>query len=73
MVTGRNVFLMVRDTGIGMSREFMQQKLFRPFSSTKDKGIGIGLYQCKTMIEGMGGHLVCYSKPGEGTTFCCIL
>jgi putative PEP-CTERM system histidine kinase len=73
MLTGRNVFLLVRDTGVGMSREFMQQKLFRPFSSTKDKGIGIGLYQSKTLIERMGGHLVCYSKPGTGTTFCCIL
>jgi putative PEP-CTERM system histidine kinase len=73
LLAGKNVFLMVRDTGIGMSREFMQQKLFRPFSSTKDKGIGIGLYQCKTLIERMGGHLVCCSKPGEGTTFCCIL
>ena len=73
MLTGRNVFLMVRDTGVGMSREFMQQKLFRPFSSTKDKGIGIGLYQCKTLVERMGGHLVCYSRQGAGTTFCCIL
>ena len=73
MLLGKNVFLLVSDTGIGMSREFMQQKLFRPFSSTKDKGIGIGLYQCKTLIERMGGHLVCSSKPGVGTTFCCIL
>ncbi|MBN2037589.1 MAG: GAF domain-containing protein [Chitinispirillaceae bacterium] len=70
---GKHVFVLVRDTGTGMDSEFMQQNLFHPFSSTKDKGIGIGLYQSKTLVERMGGYLLCVSRLGVGTTFCCIL
>ena len=67
------VFISVADTGPGMTAEFIETRLFRPFSSTKDKGIGIGLYQCKTIIEGAAGRLVCRSRPGEGALFCILL
>ncbi len=63
----------VEDTGCGMSDEFLRNRLFRPFSTTKDKGIGIGLYQCKTLIEQMGGKLLCNSQLGRGTVFFIIL
>ncbi len=65
--------IMVEDTGCGMSEEFLRNRLFRPFSTTKDKGIGIGLYQCKTLIEQMGGKLLCDSQLERGTVFCVVL
>ncbi len=69
----RRVYISVEDTGIGMSKEFIEQQLFLPFSTTKDKGIGIGLYQCKTLIEKMNGALLCASSQNVGTKFCILL
>jgi len=63
----------VEDTGYGMSEDFVRNRLFRPFSTTKDKGIGIGLYQCKTLVEEMGGKILCSSKVSRGTLFCILL
>ena len=68
-----HAYIMVEDNGPGMSREFLQQRLFKPFNTTKDKGVGIGLYQCKTLVEGMGGKLFCWSAEGKGTRFCILL
>ncbi len=67
------VCIIVSDTGKGMSREFVEEKLFHPFTTTKDKGIGIGLYQCKTLIEKMNGKLLCRSRKDKGTDFCILL
>ncbi|MBD3245979.1 MAG: hypothetical protein GF333_03115 [Candidatus Omnitrophica bacterium] len=61
--------LEVRDTGPGMTQDFLETKLFTPFSSTKSKGLGIGLYQCKTIIEANHGRIEAESTPGEGTVF----
>jgi putative PEP-CTERM system histidine kinase len=66
-------YISLEDTGVGMSEEFIDQRLFKPFSTTKDKGIGIGLYQCKILVEKMGGTLLCVSRPGQGTMFCILL
>lgn len=57
------------DSGVGMSREFMMTKLFRPFQSTKPKGLGIGLYQCREMLRRIGGDIVAESTQGEGSKF----
>lgn len=73
MLRTSRVYVTVSDTGRGMSGEFVRQKLFHPFSSTKDKGIGIGLYQSKTLVEEMGGKLLCHSREREGTTFCVLV
>jgi putative PEP-CTERM system histidine kinase len=70
---GYNNYIMVSDSGCGMSREFIEEKLFHPFITTKDKGFGIGLYQCKTLIEKMGGKIICRSEIGHGTDFCILL
>lgn len=67
------VYITVEDTGPGISADFIETSLFRPFSSTKDKGIGIGLYQCKLYIESAGGQLICRSQPGDGALFCILL
>lgn len=66
---GRYVEIAVSDTGCGMSREFIQQRLFKPFQSSKRKGIGIGLYQCRTIVEAHGGEILVESEEGKGTTF----
>ncbi len=59
----------VRDEGCGMSDEFIKKHLFKPFRTTKKKGLGIGLYQCKQIVEAHGGLIEVESKVGNGTTF----
>jgi signal transduction histidine kinase len=73
LLQSASVVVVVEDSGAGMSMEFMEQRLFRPFETTKDKGIGIGLYQSKTYVEKMNGKLLCDSIPGKGTAFCIII
>lgn len=61
--------LRVQDDGRGMSEEFMRDSLFRPFSTTKSGGLGIGLAQCRTIVEAHGGTIAVDSRLGHGTTF----
>ena len=63
------VLVTVSDEGEGMSEEFIRNDLFRPFKSTKRKGLGVGMYQCKEIINAHGGTLEVSSKLSEGTTF----
>ena len=62
-------FLKVSDTGKGMSEEFLKGHLFKPFSTTKKKGLGIGLYQCKQIIEAHRGTIKVKSALNRGTEF----
>lgn len=61
--------LSVADNGPGMSREFIETRLFRPFQTTKNKGTGLGLFSCKLLIEQSGGTISVNSREGEGTEF----
>ncbi|HEX8098048.1 MAG TPA: ATP-binding protein, partial [Pyrinomonadaceae bacterium] len=45
------VFFSVCDTGPGISEEFRRARLFRPFSTTKRSGIGLGLYTCREVVR----------------------
>jgi putative PEP-CTERM system histidine kinase len=63
------VALVVADTGCGMSPEFVKTLLFRPFHSTKTKGLGIGMFQCKKIIEAHGGSIAVASQVGKGSRF----
>ena len=65
---GRYAVLDVTDDGPGMARDFVQRELFKPFQSTKKRGMGIGAYQCREYAREFGGNLEAISKPGEGTT-----
>ncbi len=62
------VKIIVSDNGCGMSPEFVEKRLFQPFASTKSKGLGIGLYQCKAIVEAHGGSIEVESAEGKGTT-----
>ncbi len=61
--------LSVEDNGCGMSPAFLKESLFRPFRSTKKKGLGIGMFQSKVIVEAHGGRIQVESEPGAGTTF----
>jgi putative PEP-CTERM system histidine kinase len=63
------VILSVSDDGCGMSEEFMAQSLFRPFQSTKTSGLGIGLFQTRSLVQAHGGQIQVESVVGRGTTF----
>jgi signal transduction histidine kinase len=63
----------VSDAGSGMTDDFMKNNLFRPFCSTKDKGLGIGLYQCRQIVEAHAGRIEVTSKAGVGTVFMIVL
>ena len=63
----------VSDTGHGMSRSFIDNRLFRPFSTTKKTGIGLGLYTCREVIRASAGSIEVESVEGAGTTFRVVL
>ena len=68
-LNGKYVQIEVSDSGVGMSADFIERQLFRPFNSSKRKGIGIGLFQCKTIIEAHGGEILVDSILDKGTAF----
>lgn len=70
---GGKVFFSVADTGPGMSAEFIQQKLFHPFSTTKVRGVGLGLYTCREVVRANNGVIEVESKPNSGTRFRVVL
>jgi putative PEP-CTERM system histidine kinase len=57
----------VADTGIGMSREFVRDRLFKPFQTTKPEGMGIGVYESSQYVAALGGQMTIDSEPGRGT------
>ena len=63
----------IRDTGAGMTDEFIRTRLFRPFSSTKHNGMGIGTYESFQYIRELGGTISVASQPGLGTTITVLL
>ncbi|MGB8508304.1 MAG: ATP-binding protein, partial [Pyrinomonadaceae bacterium] len=69
----RLVFFSVSDTGTGMSEEFIRDRLFRPFATTKSRGIGLGLFTCREIVETHGGRISAESKLGAGTRFRVVL
>jgi signal transduction histidine kinase len=62
------VEIVIADTGQGIDPEDLP-RVFDPFFSTKDEGVGLGLSLVHKMIENNDGHIRVNSRPGEGTTF----
>jgi putative PEP-CTERM system histidine kinase len=67
----KEIRLTVVDDGVGMNDDFLRNRLFRPFDSTKgSKGMGIGAYQVREYARTVGGEVDVWSAPGRGTRFC---
>jgi signal transduction histidine kinase len=64
---GRRVELTIADTGPGMARERLR-KAFKPFQTTKARGLGLGLPLAKRIVERLGGRIALQSEPGSGMT-----
>lgn len=67
VVEGEKVLLNVTDTGKGMSREFMRERLFKAFQSTKPSGMGIGVYETQQYLKEIGAGIHYESEEGKGT------
>ena len=63
----------LNDTGAGMSEQFIRERLFKPFVSTKTAGMGIGVFESREYLREVGGSLEVHSEPQVGTTFRVIL
>jgi len=62
--------LKIMDNGCGMDKTFIQQRLFRPFDTTKgNAGMGIGVYEAREYVLQHGGQIDVESEPGKGTIF----
>ncbi|MFN0110344.1 MAG: ATP-binding protein [Blastocatellia bacterium] len=68
-----NAVVAIADSGKGMTDDFVRERLFQPFATTKKKGIGLGLYSCRDIIEQHGGRIDVSSKVDVGTEFRIVL
>jgi putative PEP-CTERM system histidine kinase len=66
---GAAVLIRITDSGAGMSEEFIRERLFKPFETTKSAGMGIGVFESQEYIQELGGELAVTSVPGEGSSF----
>jgi two-component system sensor histidine kinase FlrB len=65
---GKCAVIVISDNGIGMSEE-LQKNIFNPFFTTKDKGVGLGLYIVYNIIKAHGGYIEVESVEGSGSSF----
>ena len=67
-IENNHALITFEDTGIGIPEDKIKE-IFRPFFTTKSKGLGLGLAICKKLIEAHGGSIFVRSKVGEGSRF----
>lgn len=70
---GKEAVISIEDKGAGMSAAFIRESLFKPFSSTKEAGFGIGAYEARSLIAAMNGRIEVVSREGKGSRFSVIL
>ena len=74
VLSGDKVKIVITDTGVGMTEDFVNTQLFKPFESTKGlAGMGIGVFQCRATIRKLQGDLQVNSEPGKGSRFTATL
>jgi signal transduction histidine kinase len=64
---GDDVVVDVSDRGKGMTEDFLRDRLFKPFQTTKDTGTGIGAYESHQYVKQIGGRIEVESQPDRGT------
>ncbi|TAL86720.1 MAG: PEP-CTERM system histidine kinase PrsK [Rhodanobacter sp.] len=70
MRAGGDAAIEIEDDGAGMDDDFIRNRLFKPFFTTKaSKGMGIGAYQAREYVRSLGGAMSVRSTPGQGTVF----
>ena len=62
----------LRDSGPGLSGK-IRERIFEPFNSTKEDGMGVGLSICKRIIQDHAGRIWVEDAPGGGAIFCFAL
>ena len=70
---GSQALVEVGDTGHGMSKEFVRDRLFKPFQTTKQSGMGIGAYESAQYVRELGGTIQVHSEPNLGTRVIVLL
>jgi signal transduction histidine kinase len=70
---GAHALIEIADTGSGISSEFIARDLFTPFTTTKPRGLGLGLYTCRQIILMHDGEIKVRSELGKGTVFSIFL
>ncbi|MFA5653805.1 MAG: ATP-binding protein, partial [Desulfomonilia bacterium] len=59
----------MEDNGSGMTEEFVRERLFKPFQTTKKHGTGLGLWQVKSIADQLGIKLEIANRPAQGVKF----
>ena len=67
---GNTAIISIADDGVGMDQDFIRDKLFQPFETTKgNAGMGVGVYESREFIRSLGGEIEVSSRVNEGSTF----
>jgi len=64
---GGAAMIEVKDSGVGMTPEFVRDRLFKPFQTTKATGMGVGMYESSLYVAELGGRILVDSTPNAGT------
>lgn len=71
---GNEVVIEISDSGVGMDADFVRNRLFKPFDTTKgNAGMGIGVYESREIVRSFGGNMRVKSTLGKGTTIKLLL
>jgi signal transduction histidine kinase len=68
VTAGPYVMVAVSDTGVGMEAVVLG-RVFEPFFSTKEQGMGLGLAVVSSFVKRSGGYVEVQSEPGKGARF----
>jgi hypothetical protein len=67
-IEGDSPVFTITDNGIGMTDEYIREKLFKPFQTTKNKGTGLGLWQVKNMADQLRARIDVKPNRDRGVT-----